>query len=316
VWAAFGVNVDKSAEAVLAEQSVFDTYEASSIHFNENKHLPRAVRENVDGSRSIQIHRGIHLPSPAKDRLFEAWFTWKEIKLSSGRAAYLVGFVPLTVYPGGGFKDLSKEGFVLAETTGVYFINEIAPNVCRVTRIQTVDLKFTGLLQKAVMDKAIDYLAKNQLIEANRLQEKFRRNGKEVDAEVRGALVERMREGVELEEDQKKVFGELEKLFGGQGERGWGPLESPYEGVKMEIKYKQQEKGKKTLGFGRAECTSDCSAEEAVAWFFEYCSRERMVMSQDERNPARLEIRKWGEERTNEKCFAMVGVRVRVWAIP
>ncbi|GMI39265.1 hypothetical protein TrCOL_g5466 [Triparma columacea] len=95
------------------------------------------------------------------------------------------------------------------------------------------------------MDNAIEYLAKNQLAEANRLQEKFRRNGKEVDAEVRGALVERMREGVELEEDQKKVFGDLEKLFEGEG--GWRPLESPYEGVKMEIKYKQQEKGEKTL---------------------------------------------------------------------
>ena len=114
-------------------------------------------------------------------------------------------FVPLTEYPGGGFKDLSKEGFVLAETKGVFFFNEIAPNVCRVTRIQTVDLKFSGI-HKTVTDNAIDYLAKNQLVEANRLQEKFRRNGKMVDAEVRGALVERMREGVELEEDQVKAF--------------------------------------------------------------------------------------------------------------
>jgi hypothetical protein len=74
----------------------------------------------------------------------------------------------------------------------------------------------------------------------------------------------------------------------------------------MEIKYKQQEKGKKTLGFGRAECFADCSAEEAAAWFFEYSSRERMALSREEGNPARLEIRKWGEERTNEKLFAII----------
>jgi hypothetical protein len=184
---------------------------------------------------------------------------------------------------------------------------------------------------------------KSNLKWADKLKEKFKRNGEEVDAEVRRALVERMREGSELEEDQKKVFGELEKLFGGEEEGGktkslkktswksratfgatlkgrmgfeklfggeeeggWRPLESPYEGVKMEIKYKQQEKGKKTLGFGRAECLADCSAEEAAAWFFEYCSRERMALSREEGNPARLEIRKWGEERVNEKLFATV----------
>ena len=115
-----------------------------------------------------------------------------------------------------------------------------------------------------------------------------------------------MREGVELEEDQKKVFGELEELFGGEDEEGWGPLESPYEGVKMQKKYKQQEKGKKTLGFGRAECVADCSAEEAAAWFFEYCSRERMLKSREKGEPARLEIRMEGQGRINEKLFAVV----------
>ncbi|GMI20063.1 hypothetical protein TrRE_jg739, partial [Triparma retinervis] len=68
------------------------------------------------------------------------------------------------------------------------------------------------------MDKAIDYLAKNQLMEANRLQERFRRNGKRVDAEIRNALVERIKAGVVLKEDQKKVFLDLEKLFKGEEE--------------------------------------------------------------------------------------------------
>ena len=263
VWAAFGVTVDKSAKGVLAEQFLLDTFALSEKHFKNNGNLPRTIRNDFEGTRSMHYHAGKKVPA-ATNRLFENWFVWKEVKLENGRTSYMLAFVPLTEYPGGGFKDLSKEGFVLAETTGVYFFNEIAPNVCRVTRIQTVDLKFSGI-HKTVMDKAIDYLAKNQLVEANRLQKKFRRNGKEVDAEVRGALVERMREGVELEEDQKKVFGELEELFGGEDEEGWGPLESPYEGVKMEIKYKQQEEGKKTLTFGRAECVADCSAEEAAA---------------------------------------------------
>jgi hypothetical protein len=232
---------------------------------------------------------------------------WKELKLENDQTSYMVAFVPLTEYPGGGFKDLSKEGFVLAETIGAYFFNEIAPNVCRVTRIQTVDLHFK-VLQKTLLDKAIDYLAKNELVEANRLQEKFRRNGKKVDAEVREALVERMREGVELEEDQKKVFGELEELFGGEDEKGWGPLESPYEGVKMDIKSKLKEEGHLLESFaalGRAFGTVDCTAEEAAAWLFEYCSRERMALSREEGNPARLEVRE-RERGLHEKVFATV----------
>jgi hypothetical protein len=214
MWGAYGVTVDKSAKGVLAELILLDTFERSRRHSQKEGNLPRAIRKDIGGTRSMHFHLSLKVPA-ITNRLFENWYVWKEVKLENGLTSYMLAFVPLTEYPGGGFKDLSKKGFVLAETTGVYFFNEIAPNVCRVTRIQTVDLKFTGLLQKAVMEKAIDYLAKNQLVEANRLQEKFRRNGKEVDAEVRGALVERMREGVELEEDQKKVFGELEKLFGG-----------------------------------------------------------------------------------------------------
>ncbi|GMI43365.1 hypothetical protein TrCOL_g9828 [Triparma columacea] len=340
VWAAFGVTVDKSAKGVLAEEFLFDTFASSEKHFKNNGNLPRVIRKDVDGTRSMHYHIGVKVPA-ATNRLFENWFVWKEVKLDNGQTAYMLGFVPLGEYYGASFTNLSKDGFVIGVTRGIYFFNEIAPNVCRVTRIQTVDLKFSGI-HKTVMDNAIDYLAKNALVEANRLQKKFRRNGKEVDAEVRGALVERMREGSELEEDQKKVFGELEelfgeeeeggktkilkktswkklkklatlkgpmgfnKIFGGEDEEGWRPLKSPHEGVKMEIKNKQQEKGKKTLGFGRAECVADCSAEEAAAWFFEYCSRERMALSREEGNPARLEIKKWGKERTNEKLFAII----------
>ncbi|GMI31066.1 hypothetical protein TrCOL_g1062 [Triparma columacea] len=155
------------------------------------------------------------------------------------------------------------------------------------------------------MDKAIDYLAKNQLVEANRLQKEFRRNGKEVDAEVRGALVERMREGVELEEDQKKVFGELEEFFGGEDKEGWGLLESPYKGVKMKIKYKQQEKGQGSIALGKARGVADCTAEEAAAWYFEYCGRERKRNALVSGELARIEIRQ-AHGKVNKKIFATV----------
>ncbi|GMI23828.1 hypothetical protein TrCOL_g8666 [Triparma columacea] len=301
VWAAFGVTVDKSAKGVLEEQFVLDKYEWSEEHFKNNGNLQRVIRKDVDGTRSMHYHYGVKVPATT-NRLFEMWFTWKQFNLENGRTSYMVAFVPLTEYPGGGFKDLSKDGYVLGESTGVYIISEVAPNVCRVTRIQSVDLKFEGL-QKAVMDIAVDYLAKSQLKQANLLQKKFRRNGKKVDAEVRGALVERMREGVELEEDQKKVFGELEKLFGGVG--GWDDIASPYQGVKMGVKHGQQKTNERSIMLMQAEGMADCTAEEAAAWYFLLCSRARAYTDREEGNPARFEIRKQGG-RINEKFFAFV----------
>jgi hypothetical protein len=262
VWAAFGVTVDKSAKGILAEEFLLDTFENSEGHLKNNGNLPRVTRNDFEGTRGLHYHLGVKVPA-ATNRLFENWFVWKEVKLENGRTSYMLAFVPLTEYPGGGFKDLSKEGFVLAESTGVYFFNEIAPNVCRVTRIQTGDLHFSGI-HKTLTDKAIDYLAKNQLVQANRLQKKFRRNGNEVDAEVRGALVERMREGVELEEDQKKVFWELEELFGGVS--GWEGIASPYKGVKMEVKHGQQKTNERSITLVQAGGMADCTAEEGK-WY-------------------------------------------------
>ena len=97
------------------------------------------------------------------------------------------------------------------------------------------------------------------------------------------------------------MFQELETLFAREKE-GWEKLKSPYEGVDMEINKKGKDK-KLRVAIGRAEGTADCTAEEAAAWYFDYCSRERMAI--EHKDPARLEIRT-GEERENEKIFATV----------
>ena len=91
--------------------------------------------------------------------------SWKDSTVGRTKS-YQMGCVPLSTYRGTTYRDQSKEGYVLGETTAVYFISEIAPNVCRVYRIQSVDLKAKGL-----PDPVINYLARTQLDAANRLQE-------------------------------------------------------------------------------------------------------------------------------------------------
>ena len=147
VWAAYGVTVDKAAENLLAEVFEFDTYAMQQKHLKENGNLVRKFRKNVDGTRSMHFQTGIKLTA-LDNRLFESWHVWKKTNVSNVGANYMVGFVPLSEYSGRKFEE--KEDYKSGESTGIYIIEAIAPNVCRVTRIQHVDLNITGLPIKAL----------------------------------------------------------------------------------------------------------------------------------------------------------------------
>jgi hypothetical protein len=218
-----------------------------------------------------------------------------------------VGFVPLSKYRtvGRSFKGIDKTNYKLAETAGVYIVSKVTEKISRLTRIQNVDNQSTKNLPEPVRN----HLRRKQLHHANWLQEKFMRNGKKVDAEIRQSLIQRLmrEEGAELTENQKKVFSDLGELFGGEEGGGWKPVKSPNEEVKMKVKYHQQKKGKMSIALGRAEGVAACTAEEAAAWYFEFCSRQRVASSRREGNQARLEIRSKGQ-RFNQKVFATVKI--------
>ena len=57
----------------------------------------------------------------------------------------MMGFVPMEDYEGIGFGDLGRKWFKLGESEGLYIMAEVTPNVCRVIRIQAVDLKARAL---------------------------------------------------------------------------------------------------------------------------------------------------------------------------
>ena len=224
----------QTAKSLLADQFLLDTYDAWARHQIHNGNLPRDNITNVEGNRGGIYRLALSLPKPSRNRIFEGWQTWKEVRLSNGRACYLMGITPLRDYHGSGFDaiNLKKEGFKFAEYRGLCVFVEIAPEVCRFTRIGNVDLK-----SKNIPDKIVNYLARCRLDEGDRIMSMHRRNGKKVDAEVRAVLIESMLKGeVKLEEDQKPVFTELEDLFEGDAEawrdekEGWDEIESPYQG--------------------------------------------------------------------------------------
>ena len=128
-------------------------------------------------------------------------------------------------------------------------------------------------------------------------QDKYRRNGKEVDLERVADLsqVMRARRGTPLMEDQAAVFERCLSMakdaVTGDDEDwklkvlGWEDLDSPFPDVKMWIKYvdgkkegqkrKQEEVKKKkkerSVATGRGVAIVDCSAEEVAALVMDYC---------------------------------------------
>ena len=176
----------------------------------------------------------------------------------------------------------------------VYIVKEITQNTCEWTWVQQVDLKIS------IHAKLLDIAARQQLSWANELQEKFRRNGKEVDREKVAALVKVIQErrGVPLMEDQVEVFERCETLLGEEGgEEGWKALKSTSQDVEMKLKFL-------TSGAtGKAVGVVDSSAEKVAAWMVDYCSRERMQESHERGSP-RLELRDLRRE--NESSVATI----------
>ena len=266
LWGAFEVTIDTSAESLLFQLFEIDKYEDARIHHFKYGDLPRRVVKNVDGTRSNHHRVAISFPPPFRNRVFDSSYVWKQVERSNGKRGYVVAFEPLNEFNARMLDDSQADMAIYnckkGSTKGVYIITSLAPNVCRWTRIQSIEFNAT-----AKSDSLENFLINKHLVWANEMQEKFKRNSKEVDAEVQAAHVETMKEGATLNASQKEVFADLEDLFRGEGKpSGWKPINSPYSNVKMEIKYSGRD-GEKTIGQGRAQTVADCSPEQGETIF-------------------------------------------------
>ena len=188
----------------------------------------------------------------------------------------------------------------VGSSKGIYIIKELTDNTCEWTRIQQVDFKVK------LPKKLLHLAATQQLGWANEVQEKFRRNGKVVDQERVDFLAEvmRARRGQPLMDDQQEVFDRCMELLGDGGDDGWEVLESPCPDVEMWMKYIPPRNGERSIATGKAVGVVDSSAEEVAAWLMDYCNNERMRISREEGNFARVMLRE--KARVNEVTVATV----------
>ena len=199
-WGKTKARVDLAAIALFTELWVLTTYKKKRLYEKQQGNFPRAVWENLDGSRSLQYTVCVRFPAGFDDRCFDSWITWDVRAHGDGRKEYIIVLVPIDEYKGRTRHKLKgTEKMKAAWTRGVFIVRELTENTCEWTRVQQVNLKVS--LPKPVMDM----LTKNELGMANRFQEEYRRNGNDVDKETRLAIAKIMKErrGVPLTADQE-----------------------------------------------------------------------------------------------------------------
>lgn len=182
-----------------------DTYE--EIALNKDSTIQEVWR-NLDGTRSSQYALSISLPGGFQDRIFSTWITW-EITEVLGCPTFIIAYASMDVYSGTHHSFSGAEYMTKATARGAHIIRKLTENTCEWTRVQQVDLRMSG-----VPNRILDFLAKRQLELSNKLQKKFRRNGREVDRERVHAVVDAMtrRRGMPLIEDQRAVFERCEAV--------------------------------------------------------------------------------------------------------
>mmetsp|Transcript_18700 Transcript_18700/g.38909 ORF Transcript_18700/g.38909 Transcript_18700/m.38909 type:complete len:1880 (-) Transcript_18700:55-5694(-) len=301
--AIFGVSnctMDCSADQIVADICVGDTYEASVLHKKKNGNLPRLIVNNLDGTRSQQYSAGKRLVPPYEPRVFHGWRSWKKVVKEDGSVVFYIAFVPLDEYVGTKQDVKIDCKHKIGQTQGLFVIEEIAPKVCNVYRVQSVDVKAASLPTSLMI-----LFAKSNLKWADEKKAYFSRNAGKVDKEIREMFMSKVNdENIQLEEDQEEVFRNLEDLFhGGSGK--WKKIKSPFEGVKMKMKFKKQKRGESTICLGHAEGVIDCTPEEALAWYFHFCSQKRSRKDRENGN-VRFEVSEWEKKRGNEKLFACI----------
>ena len=202
-WGMTKATIDVSAEELFSDVWILDSYKSNATHKQVSGDLPRAIWENLDGTRSLQYIKSLKFPKGISNRYFDCWLTWEARTREDGRKEFIIAWAPSEVYGimGGSTHHFLKETqkMMKGSSKGVYIIRELTKNTCELNQILNADLNLA--LPKAIMDM----IAKANLSWANRVQEEYRRNGREVDKETHLALAEviRSRRGMPLTSEQE-----------------------------------------------------------------------------------------------------------------
>ena len=314
-WCKGEAVIHTSAKRLLAYLLNFDGIERMAEHKDKHGDLSRCMYVGGKGGiRDIRhLFYCVKVSNARRTRRFEVRAVWEKDRndVGHGGAVYRFAWCPADkVKKEDDNIDRSKAecGFedgrsFLARTRGIYELRKVAENVTELTMIRQDDLggNVLATLKEIALLKITSDIVSS-------MQKKYERNESVVDSEVRQALAETMRKSgadVKLTAEQEEIFKKLDDLKASG--KGWSKLKSPTPDIKMWMKYNQQTKGERSIATGKAEGIADCTAEEVAAWFFDYCSNERMRIIYEEGELGMLEIKGNNQERLmNEKIFGTI----------
>ena len=311
VWGKGHGEVDECLEDVFAWVWLACSYERMQTHRSRHGDLLRET-DASDKSRS-QVMSIEQRTAPGFDnRWFETKLTWA--RRASGEL--VVSFEPTTQ---GGATRFTP-GAVAGKITGFFLFKQVAPRVTMFTIFQAADLG--GLVPKWFA-KALIPTALTLIL---RVQEKFRRTDRIIDKEIRDAIAARIR-GAPIAEDtplndkgQYDDCSSLKKNFEAKNSRHLVKIllpTSPF--VKYSLRPAQQadrnnnqasnKLSGRQLATGKAVAEVDISAEDAIAWIFDYCSRERMRINLEKNKSLPRFVR-------NDGANSMIAASVKAAGFP
>jgi hypothetical protein len=288
-WGIAVADVDVSAARALAWLFHLSSQERRTEHFAEEGAGALAKSISIPNSHSMLHASLVTLNFGLSDRIFATWFAWAQQKESGG---FVLAFGPMQEFPDKSYVD-SLEASIEAdkrasvalrgELRGFYHITPRARNVCEIT------LVLQGKLFGKIPVKLLNARVKTTLGFMRTMQRKFERNGRVVDAEIRETL-SYLPALNELSFDQKAVLASCSALNRSGNISPRIELTSTDPFVNMWMEYSPPVKGERSVAVGGGAVVVDASAQEAAAWFSDYCGRERTRASKDRNDSARVVV--------------------------
>ena len=290
-WGKTRGTIHESAELCLAWMWDWCGYERLQQHQVENGDTMR-VKFDVPRSRSMIISQVATLPMPFKKRVFDTRFVWGKAEFRS-HEAYIIGFEPLALdkplckevdhLP---FVHDGKKNTVKGTTVGVYVFEVLAPRLTRMTLIQRGDAG--GSLPLWLMNRGLAY----SLDVILSVQGRYQRSNIAVDKEVRDLFVSKVsltspRPLTPSQHAQMQRTQSLVSDFEASSMK-LGRLDSPSKFCDMHGKMGIMREGARHLTTGRSIGVVDATPAEITAFLFDFNSNERLRISHEDGNLARL----------------------------
>ena len=295
-WGKSNGEIDASPELVLACNWQWCSYRRMQIHRENNGDLVR--RTNATDTCREQLYEvEIYLAPSIANRYTRMRSVWYELDQSKpSHAAYAVAFESPPPAPEGGPRPFTKKA-VMASTVGILLIDGVTPRTSNLTMLQKVDMG--GQIPSWLVNSMSVYLLKMVLD----LQAIFRRVDRVVDKEVREATASEIRASdCGVQSDEQAMFDKCSSLMDDFERPSYQhfvknlPPTSPFVEYTMLPAQKRtsyekgsgkQEEDKthlsgRRVGTGKAVSVIDTSVEEATAWLFDICSRERMRLNMED----------------------------------